>query len=199
MTSTTESGLAKLISNFDRLTMSVVKIGEKYNPSNPDLTPVSLQKASAESRSAMDETANASIVYRNAVKAREKAFEPLGGFATRLANTLKVSDKGGNSYEIAKTYLRKIQGRRAASKRTEAELKADAEAGIVYKEVSASQMGYENMAENFGMLVKLVTSIPAYQPNEEDMKSVSLIKMHEDLKSKNAAVVAATTDLFKAR
>jgi hypothetical protein len=116
-----------------------------------------------------------------------------------LVNTLKISDSDGKTYEIARTYQRKIQGRRAVGKRTEAEQKADVESGIIYKEVSASQMGYDSLVENFNMLVKLAISTPGYQPNEEDLKKESLLKMLEDLKSMNAAVISATTDLFKAR
>lgn len=198
MTSTVESGHARLISNFRRLGQSVMKIPE-FKPSNPDLLPEALQLLADKSQKAMDETANAAIAYRAAVKAREKAFEPLGTFTTRVCNTLKVSDKEGKSYEIARTYQRKIQGKRVNAKRTEDQQKADAESGLVYNQVSSSQMSFDSMVENFGMLVKLAVSLASYQPNEKDLQKESLNARLEDLKSKNAAVVSAASDLFKAR
>lgn len=198
MTSTVESGHARLLFNFRRLGQSVMKIPE-FKPSNPNLLPEALQLAADKSQSAMNETANAALAYRAAVKAREKAFEPLGSFSTRVCNTLKVSDKEGKSYEISRTYLRKIHGTRVKGKRTEEEQKADAEAGIVYKEVSSSQMSYDSLVDNFGMLVRLAVTNPAYKPNEKDLQNESLLVKHEDLKNKNAAVVSAASDLFKAR
>lgn len=198
MTSTTESGHARVIFNCKRLKQSVMKIPE-FMPSNPALMPEALQIAIDKSEAAMNDTAVAALNYRNAVKAREIAFEFLGTFATRVCNTLKISDREGKSYEIAKTYLRKIQGKRVTAKRTEEEQKADADAGIVYKEVSSSQMSFDSKVENFGMLVRLVVPNPAYAPNEKDLQKESLTAKHEDLKNRNAAVVAATSDLFKAR
>lgn len=198
MTSTIESGHARVIFNFKRLKESVIK-NPDFKPSNKALLPESLQIAIDKSEAAMNETAVAALNYRSAVKAREKAFESLGSFATRVCNTLKISDKEGKSYEIAKTYLRKIQGKRVIAKRTEEEQKADAEAGIAYKEVSSSQMSYDSLVENFGMLVRLAISNPAYKPNEKDLQNDALNAKLNDLKSKNAAVVSAISDLFKAR
>lgn len=198
MTSTVESGHARLIFNFKRLRQSVLKI-PGFKPSNPDLLPDALQIAEDESQNAMNETANAALAYRSAVKARETVFEPLGSFATRLCNTLKVSDKEGKSYEIARTYQRKIQGKRVKAKRTEEQQKTDAESGIVYNQVSSSQMSYDGLVENFGMLVRLAVSLPGFQPNEKDLQKESLVARHEELKSRNAAVIAAASDLFKAR
>jgi hypothetical protein len=199
MVSSTETGHKRLIANFDRLTHTAIRIGTDYVPSNPALTTDALQNSSANCKIAMEEVGMASLAYRNTVKEREIAFELIKPLTTRIVSTLKAYDKTGKSYEIASSYVRKLQGRRAKGKRTDEEKKADTDAGIVYKEVSASQMSYDNLVENFGMIVKLAINTPSYLPNEKDLKAESVNAVFEDLKSRNEAVMKATTNLFKAR
>ncbi len=199
MTSTFETGHVKIVANFDRLIESVAKLGKDYNPSNPAILIEALQNASKNCKAALDAVGTAALVYKQAIKQREMVFDPLNKLSTRIFNTLKASDKSGKSDETARIYVRKIQGRRATAKRTEDEKKADLESGIKYNEVSASQMSFDNRIENFAMLVKLVSGVPSYSPNEADLKADSLKALLETLRQKNMAVVSATSDLFKAR
>jgi len=45
----------------------------------------------------------------------------------------------------------------------------------------------------------LLSSIPQYNPNEEELKISTLTALHEDLKAKNTAVVETTTPLSNSR
>lgn len=199
MASAIETGHAKVMANFDQLVTSVKGIGTDYNPSNPTLTIESLQKTSSGCKEAMNAVGNALLTFRTTIKARESAFAQLSQLSTRILNSLKASDTSGKSDEIAKSYVRKIHGRRAKAKRTEDEKKADAEAGIQYKEISASQMSFDMRLENFRMIVELISVIPAYQPNEKDLKTETLKLLAEELSSKNESVRSASANLFKAR
>lgn len=194
-----ETGHAKVVANFDKLIESVSKLGKDYNPSNPSLLIEALQNASANCKKALDSVGTSALAYRTAVKQREVAFEPLNKLSTRVFNTLKASDKAGKSYETAKLYIRKIQGIRSTPKRTDEQKRSDAESGLKYNEVSASQMSFDNRIENYAMLVKLVSGTPSYKPNEADLKAEYLNTLLESLRQKNAAVIAASSDLFKAR
>lgn len=199
MVSVIESGHAKIVANIDRLIAWIIKLGKEYAPSNPTILIEAMQADCAGCKKALDDVGTATLEFRAAVKQREIVFENLNKLTSRIYNTLKSSDKTGKSDETAKLYVRKIQGRRASTKRTEEEKKADIEAGITYNEVSASQMSYDSRVENFGMLVKLALSTPAYTPNEADLKGEALKTTLELLRQKNAAVVSAASGLFKAR
>ena len=48
-------------------------------------------------------------------------------------------------------------------------------------------------------LVQLLTSIAAYTPNEADLKPAALSALFADMKTKNAAVLAASTPLNNLR
>lgn len=199
MVSAIESGHAKIVANIDRLIAWVLKLGKDYAPSNPSIFIEAMQADCAGCKKALDDVGTAALEFRMAVKQRELAFENLSTLASRIFNTLKASDKTGKSDETARLYVRKIQGRRATVKRTAEQKKADIESGITYNEVSASQMSYDGRVENFAMLVKLALSTPSYAPNETDLKGETLKATLELLKQKNAAVISASTGLFKAR
>ena len=66
-------------------------------------------------------------------------------------------------------------------------------------QVSASQMGFNDRIENFDKLITLLSSIPNYTPNEEELKIESLTAYLNDLKSKNAAVLPLEVQLSNAR
>jgi|GEM_PF-3254365 len=67
------------------------------------------------------------------------------------------------------------------------------------KQISASQMSYDNRLDNFDKLIKLLTSITLYAPNEADLKVTVLTTLYNDLKAKNTAVINAATPLSNVR
>jgi hypothetical protein len=137
--------------------------------------------------------------YSNAVAAREAAFAPLSKMVTRALNALKATDTTDQVDESAKTLARKIQGKRATAKKTEAEKNADAVAGKVTVEISSSQMSYDSRLDNLDKFIKLLASVSLYAPNEEDLKVTSLTALYNDLKTKNIAVVNSAVPLNNAR
>jgi hypothetical protein len=199
MSKTSETGHAKNLATFDELVSFVAAYGTAYNPSKTSLSFASLQALSAEARTALVNL-NASVpAYTNAIAAREVAFEPLSKLITRVINALKATDTSQQVDENARTLVRKIQGTRATPKMTEEEKAALQAEGNETKEISTSQMSFDNRLENFHRLIKLLSSIPEYVPNEEDLSVNGLTDLYNDLMSKNAAVVNASTGLSNAR
>ena len=60
-------------------------------------------------------------------------------------------------------------------------------------------MSYDNRLDNLDKLIQLLSSIPLYTPNEAELKVASLKNLYTDLKTKNTAVINATTPLSNAR
>lgn len=199
MASTSETGHAKNVANFDELLSFVTGYGAVYNPSKATIKLTALQTLATNAKNAINAVNAALPAYSNAVSAREVAFEPLSKLSTRILNALKATDTTTQVDESATTLVRKIQGKRATPKLTEAE-KATAKAeGTETKEVSSSQMSYDSRLESFDKLIKLLTSITLYAPNEADLKVATLTTMLNDLKAKNTAVVATLVSLSNAR
>ena len=199
MASTSETGHAKNVSNFDELTSYALGYGATYNPSKASIKLTALQALGISAKSAIGAVNSALPAYSNAVSAREVAFEPLSKLATRILNALKATDTTTQVDESATTLVRKIQGKRATPKKTEAEKQALATEGTVVKEASTSQMSYDSRLDSLDKLIKLLTSIALYAPNEADLKVTALTTLYTDLKTKNTAVLTATTPLSNAR
>ena len=199
MASTSETGHAKNVSNFDELVSFVAGYGTTYNPSKASIKLTALQTLSTNAKNAISAVNSASPSYSNAVAARESAFESLSKLTTRIINALKATDATPQIIDSAKTIIRKIQGKRATSLKTDEEKTALIAEGKEAKEISTSQMSYDNRIDNLDKLIKLLTSVTIYVPNESDLKIASLTTLYTDLKTKNTAVLTATIPLSNSR
>ena len=199
MSSISETGHAKNVANLDELVSFVAGYGAAYNPSKASIKLTALQTLSTSAKNAINAVNTAMPAYSIAVAAREVAFEPLNKLVTRVMNALKATDTTKQVDESAKTLVRKIQGTRATAKKTDEEKKALAAEGKEIREISSSQLSYDSRLDNFDKLIKLLTSVTLYAPNEAELKVTSLTTLNNDLKTKNAAVVNAATPLSNAR
>ncbi len=96
MASTSETGHAKNVANFNELISFVSGYGETYNPSKASIKLTALQTLLADAKSAMDAVNSAMPAYSNAVSAREAAFEPLNKLITRVMNEENRNAKSGH-------------------------------------------------------------------------------------------------------
>lgn len=199
MASTSETGHAKNVANFETLISYITAFGTDYNPSKSSLTIPELQKILSEAKASLNAVNVAFSAHSNAIAARESAFEPLSKLVTRVNNALKATDTTTQVDDNAKTIVRKIQGTRASAKLTDEQKQALEAQGKEVNQISASQMGFNDRIENFDKLITLLSSIPNYAPNEEDLKVESLTAYLNDLKSKNANVLPFEVQLSNAR
>ena len=199
MASTSETGHAKNVANFDELISFVTGYRESYNPSKATIKLDALKALSDHAKHSINAVSSMEPAYKSAVAAREVVFIPLSKLTTRIMNSIKATDTTVQVDENARTLVRKIQGVRATAKKTEDEKKALAEKGKEVVEISTSQMSYDNRLDNFFKLIQLLSSVPEYSPNEKELKIEHLNTILDDLKAKNAAVVESYIPLSNAR
>jgi hypothetical protein len=60
-------------------------------------------------------------------------------------------------------------------------------------------MSYDSRLNNFDKLIKLLSSVALYVPNEKELTVAALTTMYNDLKIKNSDVITASTPLSNAR
>jgi multidrug resistance efflux pump len=199
MTSQSETGHAKNVANFEKLITNVTGFGTVYNPSKENIKLPALNAQLASAKGAISEINSAESAYKNAVSIREAAFAPLGKLITRVNNSLKASGSTSHIEESVMTLVRKMQGRRATPKLTDEEKKAAESEGKEVKQISSSQMSYDNRLDNFDKLIKLLASEPEYTPNEPELTINALTKLCNDLSAKNTDVINAAVPLTNAR
>ena len=175
MTSTSETGHAKNVANFDQLISSATSLGTQYNPLRPEIQLQALQTLAVSARASLNGVNSAFPAFSNAIAAREVKFAPLSKLATRLLNAVKSTTTTATVDDNVKTLTRKIHGVKATSKLTDEEKKALAADGKAAKEISASQMSFDSRLENFDKLIQQLASIPEYAPNKPELQVSSLL------------------------
>ena len=199
MASTTEQGHNRNAVNFDKLIINCTSYGTIYNPSKAALKIAAMQAQATAAKNSLTTINALTPAYKNAVSARVTAFKPFDKLITRVNNALKASDITIEVSDSAQTIIRKLQGRRATAKKTDEEKRVALEAGKEIIEISTSQMSYDSRLDNLDKLIKLLSSVTAYTPNEADLKLTTLNILYADLKAKNLAVINAETPLSNAR
>ena len=76
MASTTETGHANNVANFESLIISATAFGTSYNPSKESIKLTTLQILLTNSKETLNSLNISQSAYSNAVAARESAFEP---------------------------------------------------------------------------------------------------------------------------
>ena len=199
MSNVSETGHAKNVANFEKLVVSVGGLGAAYNPSRGSIQLSAINDLLGNAKAVISNLNQAESVNKNAISAREEAFEPLSKLITRVGNSLKASASSSSTDDQATTLIRKLQGRRATPKMTDDEKKAAEAEGKTVKESSSSQMSFDNRLDNFDKLIKLLTTVPEYAPNETELSVDGLTTLYNDLNSKNLEVVNASVPLSNAR
>ena len=191
MAQTSETGHAKNVSNFAQLVAICTSYGAIYQPSNPAIQLQGLDNVLVKAKGCMSSINSADAIFSNALSTRVMAFNPFRKLVTRIGNAVKSSVVSKQTKDQVAAIIRKLQGRRATPKISEEEKQAALAAGKEIVEVSSSQMSIDSQLENFDKLIKLLSSIPEYAPNESELTVAALTALYEDMFAKNTAVITA--------
>ena len=189
MPSTSETGHAKNVANFEDLISFSTGYWATYNPSKEALKVANLNTQLANARNVLNEVKTTQTAFNNATNKRMDAFKPLKSLATKIINALDATDASAETVKDARTINRKIQGQRATPKTVSSPPAAQVE-GAADKTISASQQSYDQQIEHFAKLVELLSSDSNYKPNEADLTVAAN-------QTKLAALKAANTDVVK--
>lgn len=194
MASTSETGHAKNIANFQDLIAFVVGYGTTYNPSKNTLKIPQLNTIATTSQTKLADVITKNTAYNNAVNDRIIAFTGLKSLSTRLVNALETTNAPKEKISDAKGFNRKMQGRRASTTQTPTDTNAPAPSTI-----STSQQSYDQLIQHFAGLISVLQSETSYTPNENDLKLTALTAKQTDLTTKNNAVATAYTSISNSR
>jgi len=92
MVSTSETGHAKNVANFEDLISFCTGYGTAYNPSNATLKLTALNTLFTSAKSSLSTINTMLPPWKTAVNAREIIFAPLSKLVTRIVNALDASN-----------------------------------------------------------------------------------------------------------
>jgi hypothetical protein len=193
MSSTSETGHAKNVANFEDLISFCTGYGTAYNPSKASIKLPALNTLFTSAKTVLQTVKSNKTTLDNATNVREIGFEPFKKLCTRIVNALEATDASKQTVNDAKTINRKIQGKRA-DKIILPPPPTDPTAKVIEdNHISVSQQSFDNLIDHFTKLIQLVSAEPLYNPNETDLKVVQLNTLLTSLKASNTAVITATT------
>ncbi len=199
MASTSETGHAKNVANFEDMISFCTGYGGSYNPSKIAIQLPSLNTLRTNAITVVEDVNSANTAFINATNARQIAFTPVKPLATRLVNALEATDATDQLIKDAKTLNRKVQGSRKGKGAKPETPPTPPDTATEDKKISVSQQSYDSIIENLGKLGELVVTEPSYTPNEVELQQATLITFHNNLKATNTAVINATTSISNAR
>jgi len=191
MSSNSEVGHAKNVANLQKL-IEQVSVYTLYNPPVKNLQIADLQSLYTTAVAKLAEVEEKRTANKNAIVQRQLAFENLKPIATRIINLLDILGLPEGTINQAKTLNRTIQG---SSKKPKPEENPDNGQPSTNNQISTSRQSYTQQAENFGILLQLLATIPAYTPNEDDLKLNNLTSYHASLVSATQPVNQTEAEL----
>jgi hypothetical protein len=200
MPSTSETGHAKNVANFEDLISFCNGYGATYNPSKEALTIVKLQAQQTQAKDSLQQAKTTKTSFDNATNSRQKAFKDLKPLATKVVNALAVSGASDLAIADAKTINRKIQGAKANGGTKTPTTLADPNAPApTDKTISTSQQSYDSLIDHFAKLIESVSQDANYKPNEKELQVATLQTKLDGLKTSNTDLVNAFTNWSNAR
>jgi hypothetical protein len=188
MASQSETGHAKNVATFNTIISFCQGYGSQYQPTLAPLEMANLQSLLQAAQNALDDCKKKQLNFNNEVDKRMQTFQALKPLAQKIIAALSVSGATTLSIEGAKTIYRKIQGRRAGKIQATENAIPDTP-----KNISVSQLSYDNLMANFSALIALLESLPEYKPNETELQLSSLTTYLIQLKTANNALTEAYT------
>ncbi|WP_298138005.1 hypothetical protein [Flavobacterium sp.] len=197
MKSTTETGHAKNVANFEDLISFCTAYGTNYNPSKTSISLASLNTIYTNALATIANVTTTKNAFDNVTGIRQTAFAPLKPLATKVINSLSATDALDTVVKDAKTINRKLQGSRAMSSSNSTAIPTASEGSTTT--ISTSQQSYDRLIDSFGKLIDLVNAETNYIPNETELQVTSLNTKLASLQTTNTAVISKYTDYSNAR
>lgn len=195
MATFSETGHAKNSANFNVLIQFATGYGPPYNPSNNSLKIPQLNSIYTLSQSRLSDVISKNTSFNNAVNDRVIEFDIIKQLSTRLINAFEATDATKEKIKDAKSFNRKIQGKRVSPFST---TPPDPNTPAP-NTISSSQQSYDQQIQHFGGLVSVLQSEPSYIPNENDLKLITIIAKQASLIAKNNAVATAYVSINNSR
>lgn len=171
MSSQSETGHAKNVSNFKELITAVKGLGERYKPSNPGLSIAALEALAEQAKKAMDQLKEAEVLASKGTDELQESFKSLNTLSSRIIGMLNSSEAAVAIKEDARKIQQVITGGNIKGKKNEA---LSQEGEVLKTTRSQSRQSYDNRLDNFEALIVLLEKTTEYQPNESELTLAAL-------------------------
>lgn len=190
--STSEVGHAKNVTNFTALIQLLEEMGPLYQPTNSTIGIGNLITLRDQLTASIQNLSDKIPPFKIAVANRENAFKVLGKKATRVKNSFNSIGLSPAENDNVLAVVKKIRGDQSIRRAQNLE---NAETDSI----SNAQLSYTSRATHLQSLASLLSSYPAYTPNEVELTTTKLEQLYDALKDLNNEAADKTYALITAR
>lgn len=198
MASTSETGHAKNVANFQEIIAFCTSYGTAYNPNKDSLKLANLNTLLQDARQALDTVIDKVTEFNDATTKRQKAFEDIKPLFTKIINAFAITNAPDQSIADAKALNKKVQGSRSIKKNMDTNATGNAVMPAA-KTISTSQQSYDSIVEHLAKLISLLQSESSYKPNEATLQIASLTALHKAMTDSTKAITTALATVSNAR
>lgn len=192
MSSTSETGHAVNYANLTVLISRCTGYGTRYNPSNAQLTLVSLNTLHTNTGTTLGDINAAKPAWDNAINHRQAVFFNMDKLTTKVINAFEATENITQAQiDDARTVVRKIRGARKGKKILNPSPDDP-------QQISVSQQSFANQLAHFSELIGIVAAVPAYTPNETELQVAQLNTFLSSMSAATNAVNATQTPYLNA-
>jgi len=174
------------VDNLELIIAMVVTFEPAYDPSETRLSIPNLKLVKTNGDAVLLHLKEADIACGFAVTARTTVFGGFGGFITRVINAFRISDVPEQTIVQCEAIVRKLRNKKASENDAPVEKTEGDEHEEPGRRNKKRNGSFGTKIENFGKLIVLLKSQPAYKPNEKDLTVAALNKKHTALKQANS-------------
>jgi len=168
MSSTSETGDAVNLINFQTLVSRCTGYGTRYNPTNTRIQVASMETIGDNVVAAIQTITTTKPAWDNAINIRQTIFADMVKLSTRVINAFDATENvTEKQVDDARTVIRKIRGERKSKK-------IDNPSSDDPIQISASQRSFANQMLHFLELVGILSAEPTYNPNETELQVAQL-------------------------
>jgi hypothetical protein len=192
-----KTGTVKKVAAFEKLIGICNDLGASYDPSKAALTPTALATLLEQAQQHVEAVTVARATLALAINNRQEKFAGIYKLASRIVRALAASDSSAENIRDAQLIKRKLSARPIAPVSTET---GSGEEGSTPKNPpTISRLDYDGKVDTLSSLIQLVQRIPAYAPNEADLKVTALKTFLTELRTATKDVGNATNAFATAR
>ena len=167
MASTSETGHAKNIANFQDLISFCEGYGTNYNPTKESLKIPQLKTLYQLALDKLNAAKTQKTNFDNATNERRTVFKDLKPLSTKIVNAFAVSGADTLAQNNLKSVNKKLQG--STSKTDETVAPKDLNV-VTPKTISTSQQSYDRQIDHFANIIAVLEQNGVYAPNENALQ-----------------------------
>jgi len=170
-----------------------------FNPSETRLTITNQEQIKSKGDQVLTGVISAETASNNAISARTAAFDNFDGLITRVIGALRISDVPEQTITQAESIVRELRHKRASEIVPPVVTEEGKGDGAQTRRNKLHTGSMNTKIENFGKLIMLLSTLPAYKPNETDLTIAALGAKLEALKQANTVCITADAAADAAR